>query len=88
MEKYLGNAVDKYCAVANIDKSRLKKVATPFLDESKDPQGCAEAGPASEDEMESGRLGKGPGKPAAAAAKKGNATSTKAATLHITAVKR
>ena len=42
MSQYLDSAVDKYCAVAGIMKTDLKKVATPFLDESKFSQGCCE----------------------------------------------
>ena len=34
MQKYLDNAVDKYCAVSNLDRSKLRKVATPFVVES------------------------------------------------------
>ena len=40
MSKYLESSVEKYCAVAGILRADLKKVATPFLDESQFQQGC------------------------------------------------
>ncbi len=40
MRQYLVSSVERYCKVAKIEKSRLRKVDTPFLDESKFPQGC------------------------------------------------
>ena len=55
MADFFGKAVDKYCAVSNIERSTLKKVATPFVDESQERQGCLEpANPA--DDKEVGKL--------------------------------
>ena len=34
---FFSKAVDKFCALGNIDRKSLKKVATPFVDESQDP---------------------------------------------------
>ena len=35
MEQYLTDNVEKYVKATGIDRARLRKVATPFLDESK-----------------------------------------------------
>jgi hypothetical protein len=43
MQKYLESAVEKYCAVGNLERNQLKKVATPFVDESLEAQGCVES---------------------------------------------
>ena len=51
MADFFGKAVDKYCAVANVDRAKLKKVETPFVDESQEPQGCLEG-----DDVEIGKL--------------------------------
>ena len=42
MEQYLDKNIEKYCEVAKVSKAELKKVDTPFIDEAKDPQGCAD----------------------------------------------
>ena len=44
MSDFFGKAVDKFCTLGNIDRETLKRVATPFIDESHDPQGCLESG--------------------------------------------
>ena len=54
MEKYLSNAVDKYCGIAHVERTRLKPVCTPFLDEPQDPQGCASTAQ-DDDEEEDGK---------------------------------
>ena len=50
MNKYLESSVEKYCAVAGILREDLKKVSTPFLDESLFQQGCCEQAPPDEPE--------------------------------------
>ena len=40
MSQYLEKAVDKLCALTGTQKQALRKAETPFIDESKDPQGC------------------------------------------------
>ena len=37
-----GKNVEKYCTTVGVTKARLTKADTPFLDESKGPQGCAD----------------------------------------------
>ena len=70
MEKYLSNAVDKYCAIASLEKARLKKVPTPFLDESQDPQGCAGQASQESEEDEAETPKKGGARPVAPSSKK------------------
>ena len=43
MTDFFNKAVDKFCALGNIDRKSLKKVATPFVDESQDPAGYVES---------------------------------------------
>ena len=38
MTDFVDQCVDTFCALGNIDKSRLKPAKTPFIDESKDPR--------------------------------------------------
>jgi hypothetical protein len=40
MTQYLEKAVDKFLALVGAERNALRKAETPFLDESKDPQGC------------------------------------------------
>jgi len=56
MQKYLESAVEKYCAVGDLERNKLKKVATPFVDEAQEPQGCVEQ--ASSGKPEAGQLQK------------------------------
>ena len=35
-------SADKFCALADVEKHTLRRVGTPFKDESEDPQGCIE----------------------------------------------
>ena len=52
MEKYLEGAVKKYCAIADLQQPKLRKVNTPFVDESQETQGCIDGiGPLSEAEI-------------------------------------
>ena len=37
MSEFLSNCVDKYCNLAKISRASLRKVDTPFIDESNDP---------------------------------------------------
>ena len=45
LQKYFEKAVDKYCHIAGITKDKLRKVQTPFIDESKLAQGFVEQDP-------------------------------------------
>ena len=58
MGKYCEGAVDKYCTVANVDKHTFRKVATTFIDESKDPPGYVEAGDGDDVSNDKGQLAK------------------------------
>lgn len=40
MEQYLDKVVNKYCALADVQRSSLKKVNTPFLNEGLEAKGC------------------------------------------------
>ena len=40
MTDFFSKSVDKFCTLGNIDRKTLKKVGTPFIDKSHDPQGC------------------------------------------------
>ena len=45
MSEYFSmNVVAKYCMIAGVERSSLKFAPTPFLDESKDPNGCVDYG--------------------------------------------
>ena len=39
MEKFLSSSVDKYCRLVGRERGKLRRVPTPFTDESKEPQG-------------------------------------------------
>ena len=58
MGKYCEGSVGKYCTVANVDKSTFRKVATPFIDESKDPPGYVEASDRGDEPDTTGQLAK------------------------------
>ena len=58
MTDFFNKAVDKFCALANIERKSLKKVATPFVDESQDPMGCVESDNPSDDKVR-GQLANG-----------------------------
>jgi len=51
MAQYLDKAVDKYCALANVEREKLRIYATPFIDESQDPSGSIEAESTAEDQV-------------------------------------
>ena len=42
MDEYVGKNIDRYLKDTGA-KKKLKKVATPFLDESREPMGCTVA---------------------------------------------
>jgi len=58
MCQYLDSAVDKYCALAGVKKEALRRAGTPFIDESKDPQGCLATDEALEENQVRGELAK------------------------------
>ena len=39
MQSFVDSCVDNYCGLGKIPEAKLRKVETPFIDESKDPSG-------------------------------------------------
>ena len=53
MEKSLSSSVDKYCSSFGRERGKLRRVPTPFTDESKEPQGFVRPPTAKEKDAES-----------------------------------